>query len=1086
MSLSSPFIRRPVGTSLLTAAVTLAGALAYIYLPVSPLPQIDFPTISVSASLPGASPETMASAVATPLERQFGRIAGITEMSSTSYLGSTSITIQFDLSRNINAAARDVQAAINAAAGQLPTNLPSKPTYRLVNPADSAILIPALTSDVRPKPEVYDAANSILAQKVSQIDGVGQVFAGGGSPPAVRIEVNPTELNDWGLGLDDVRTFIGTATVNQPKGSIAQGAQSYFVGTTDQLLKAKEYRPLVIAYRNGAPVRLGDVSHITDSVEDVRAAGLYDLKPSVLLIIFRQPGANIIETVDRIRDAIPQLKTEIPAGIDIHVVVDRSSTIRASVKDVEMTLILSIGLVILVVFLFLRNGRATFIPSVAVPVSLIGTFGVMYLCGYSVDNLSLMGLTISTGFVVDDAIVVIENINRHLEAGMRPMQAALLGAREIGFTVLSISISLVAVFIPILLMSGIIGRLFREFAVTISVAIAVSLVISLTTTPMMCAWLLKAKDEEKHGYFYRMSEAAFQWVLNRYESMLRWVLRHQFLMIVATILTVIFTGWLYVIVPKGFFPQQDTSRLTGTIMADQDTSFQTMNHLLAQFAKTVGKDEDVVNVIAFTGGGSGGGGGRATNVAQMYVALKDVDQRSNIRAPGLITNSLTWLVSHGVPIPERLIEFSKRLAASHHASADDVIARMRGQLAGIPGATLYLQSVQDLRIGGRTSSSQYQYTLQGDNLKELNDWGPKVLLKLRELEGGALVDVATDQQNSGLEANVVVDRVAASRLGITMQTIDDALYDAFGQRFIATTYTQLNQYHIVMTVPSDFWQNPNGLRYVYVKGGNGVRVPLSTFCKFSTDTGPLAVNHSGVFPSVTISFNLPPGGALGDAVEQIDDKIHELGLPSSLHGRFQGAALAFQDSLKNEPILIAAALATVYIVLGILYESYMHPITILSTLPSAGVGALLALLITGNELNVMGLIGILLLIGIVKKNAIMMIDFALEAERKENMSSVEAIYTACVLRFRPIMMTTLAALFGGLPLALGTGAGSELRRPLGIAIVGGLLVSQALTLFTTPVIYLYLDRFRLWVLERRGKGQHHSTSPALAGVRTEV
>jgi len=1017
----------------------------------------------------------MASAVATPLERQFGRIAGITEMSSTSYLGSTSITIQFDLSRNIN-----------AAAGQLPTNLPSKPTYRLVNPADSAILIPALTSDVRPKPEVYDAANSILAQKVAQIDGVGQVFAGGGSPPAVRIEVNPTELNNWGLGLDDVRTFIGTATVNRPKGSIAQDAQSYFVGTTDQLLKAKDYRPLIIAYRNGAPVRLGDVSHITDSVEDVRAAGLYDGKPSVLLIIFRQPGANIIETVDRIRDAIPQLKTEIPAGIDIHVVVDRSSTIRASVKDVEMTMILSIGLVILVVFLFLRNGRATFIPSVAVPVSLIGTFGVMYLCGYSVDNLSLMGLTISTGFVVDDAIVVIENINRHLEAGMRPMQAALLGAREIGFTVLSISISLVAVFIPILLMSGIIGRLFREFAVTISVAIAVSLVISLTTTPMMCAWLLKAKDEEKHGYFYRMSEAAFQWVLNRYESMLRWVLRHQFLMIVATILTVIFTGWLYVIVPKGFFPQQDTSRLTGTIMADQDTSFQTMNRLLAQFAKTVGKDEDVVNVIAFTGGGSGGGGGRATNVAQMYVALKDVDKRSVIRAGGLVTSSLTWLQSHRVPVPESLIGFSKRLAASHHASADDVIARMRGQLAGIPGATLYLQSVQDLRIGGRTSSSQYQYTLQGDNLKELNEWGPKVLRKLRELEGGALVDVATDQQNSGLEANVIVDRVAASRLGITMQTIDDALYDAFGQRFVATTYTQLNQYHIVMTVPSDFWQNPNGLRYVYVKGGNGVRIPLSTFCKFSTDTGPLAVNHSGVFPSVTISFNLPPGGALGDAVEQIDDKIHELGLPSSLHGRFQGAALAFQDSLKNEPILIAAALATVYIVLGILYESYMHPITILSTLPSAGVGALLALLITGNELNVMGLIGILLLIGIVKKNAIMMIDFALEAERKENMSSAEAIYTACVLRFRPIIMTTLAALFGGLPLALGTGAGSELRRPLGIAIVGGLLVSQALTLFTTPVIYLYLDRFRLWVLERRGQGQHHSTSPALAGVRTEV
>jgi multidrug efflux pump subunit AcrB len=615
------------------------------------------------------------------------------------------------------------------------------------------------------------------------------------------------------------------------------------------------------------------------------------------------------------------------------------------------------------------------------------------------------------------------------------------------------------------------------------VAIAVSLVVSLTTTPMMCAWLLKAKDEEKHGYVYRISEAAFQWILNLYESMLRWVLRHQFLMIILTLLTIGFTGFLYVVVPKGFFPQQDTSRLTGTIMADQDTSFQTMNGMLTQFARTVGKDPDVVNVIAFTGG-SGGGGGRATNVAQMYIALND--QRSIVSSPGVATSFLTWLESRGVPVPKGLITFSKRISTSHHASADEVIARMRGQLAGIPGATLYLQSVQDLRIGGRTSSSQYQYTLQGDNLKELNEWGPKVLRKLRQLEGKNFVDVTTDQQNAGLEANVDVDRVAASRLGITMQTIDDALYDAFGQRFVATNYTQLNQYHVVMTVPQSFWQNPNGLRYIYVKGSGGMRVPLSTFCKFSTNTGPLAVNHSGVFPSVTISFNLPPGGALGDAVEEIDQAIHDLGLPSSLHGRFQGAALAFQDSLKNEPILVAAALAAVYIVLGILYESYMHPITILSTLPSAGVGALLALLITGNELNVMGLIGILLLIGIVKKNAIMMIDFALEAERKENMSSVEAIYTACVLRFRPIMMTTLAALFGGLPLALGTGAGSELRRPLGIAIVGGLLVSQALTLFTTPVIYLYLDRFRLWVLERQGKVQHHSTNPALVGVKTEV
>jgi multidrug efflux pump len=1081
MSLSTPFIRRPVGTSLLTAAVTLAGALGYVFLPVSPLPQVEFPTISVSASLPGASPETMASAVATPLERQFGRIAGITEMSSASYLGTSSITIQFDLNRNINAAARDVQAAINAASGQLPANLPSKPTYRLINPADSAILIPALTSDVRTKPEVYDAASSILAQKVSQIDGVGQVFAGGGSPPAVRIEVNPTQLNNWQLGLDDVRTMIGTATANRPKGSVSEGTKSWFLSTTDQLLKAKEYRPLIVAYRNGAPVRLGDVAKVTDSVEDVRASGLFGLKQSVLLIIYRQPGANIIQTVDRIVDSIPQLKNEIPAGIDIDVVVDRSSTIRASVRDVEMTLALSVGLVILVVFLFLRNGRATLIPSVAVPVSLIGTFGVMYLCGYSVDNLSLMALTISTGFVVDDAIVVVENINRHLEAGLRPMQAALLGAREIGFTVLSISVSLVAVFIPILMMGGIIGRLFREFAVTISVAIAVSLVVSLTTTPMMCAWLLKAKDEEKHGILYRASESVFQWILNVYELILRWVLRHQFLMIVATIGTLGVTVYLYVIVPKGFFPQQDTSRLTGTILADQDTSFQTMNGLMTQFAKAVGKDPDVVNAIAFTGGG-GGGGGRTTNTGQMYIALKPVEERSVIHSPGPISRFLTWFADHRVPVPERLIEFTGRLAGSHRASADEVIARLRTKLAGIPGATLILQSVQDLRIGGRSSSSQYQYTLQGDNLKELNEWGPKVLNKLRTIPG--LEDVNTDQQNSGLESTVTVDRTAASRLGITMQVIDDALYDAFGQRFVATTYTQLNQYHIVMTVPQEFWQNPSGLDYVYVKGAGGVRVPLSTFCKFKTDTGPLQVNHSGVFPSVTISFNLPPGGALGDAVDKIDQATHDLGLPSTLHGRFQGTAQAFQESLKNEPILIAAALAAVYIVLGILYESYMHPITILSTLPSAGVGALLALLLTGNELNVMGLIGILLLIGIVKKNAIMMIDFTLEAERTENMSSVEAIYTACVLRFRPIMMTTLAALFGGLPLALGTGTGSELRRPLGIAIVGGLIVSQALTLFTTPVIYLYLDRFRLWVNERRRNRPEHSTpsaEPALAG-----
>jgi multidrug efflux pump len=1065
MNLSSLFIRRPVGTSLLTAAITMAGMLAYNFLPVSSLPQVDFPTLSVSASLPGASPETMASAVATPLERQFGRIAGITEMSSASYLGSTSITIQFDLNRNIDAAARDVQAAINAAAGQLPTNLPSKPTWRKSNPADAPILIPAITSDIHAQPKIYDAANSILAQKLSQIDGIGQVFVSGGSPPAVRIEINPTLLNNFGLGLDDVRTMLGTANANRPKGQITAKDRSWFLSTDDQLLTAEQYRPLIIAYRNGAPVRISDVGTVSDSVEDVRASGFFSpspgvLKPSVLMIIFRQPGANIIDAVDRVRAAMPQLETDMPAGMKINVVVDRTTTIRASVRDVEITLALSVGLVILVVFVFLRDARATFIPSVAVPVSLIGTFGVMYLCGYSVDNLSLMALTISTGFVVDDAIVVLENINRYLEAGMQPMQAALKGAAEIGFTVLSISVSLVAVFIPILMMGGIIGRLFREFAVTISVAIAVSMVISLTTTPMMCAWLLKPKNDHKHGKLYQLSESIFDWVLGRYESSLQWVLRHQFTMIIATLATIAVTGVLFVIVPKGFFPQQDTSRLNGQIKADQDTSFQQMNGLMTVFSTEVSKDPDVENLISFTGGG-GGGGGRTVNQGQMFVALKPVEQRTLVHAGD--TSLKGSRPGGGGIIPW----IRDKLSPTHHATADEIIARLRGKLAPIPGATLYLQSVQDLRIGGRSSSSQYQYTLQDDDLNELNEWAPKVVAKLRTIRG--LVDVDSDQQNSGLQTTITVDREAAARYGISMQTIDNALYDAFGQRQVSTTYTELNQYHIVMTVPLRFWEGPGALNYIYVHGTNGVRVPLATFAKIVSNTGPLAVNHSGQFPSVTVSFNLPPGGALGDAVEMIADAMHELGTPGTLHGRFQGTAQAFQESLSNEPILIAAALAAVYIVLGILYESYVHPLTILSTLPSAGVGALLALLVTGNELNVMGLIGILLLIGIVKKNAIMMIDFAIAAERHEDTSPVEAIYTACVLRFRPIIMTTLAALFGGLPIALGTGAGSELRRPLGIAIVGGLIVSQALTLYTTPVMYLYLDRFRLWI-----SGQSHT------------
>jgi len=1078
MNLSALFIRRPVGTSLLTAAVALAGILAYNFLPVSSLPAVDFPTISVQATLPGASPETMASAVATPLERQFGRIAGITEMSSTSYLGSTSINIQFDLNRNIDAAARDVQAAINAAAGQLPTNLPSKPTWRKANPADAPILIPALISDIYTKPKIYDSANTILAQKLSQIDGIGQVFVGGGSPPAVRIEINPTLLNNFGLGLDDVRTMLGTANANRPKGQISTKDHSWFLSTDDQLVTSSQYRPLIIAYRNGAPVRISDVGTVEDSVEDIRASGFYSprpgvLKPSVLMIIFRQPGANIIDAVDRIRAATPQLMSDLPQGIEMWDVVDRTTTIRASVHDVQITLILSVGLVILVVFMFLRDVRATFIPSVAVPVSLVGTFGVMYLCGYSVDNLSLMALTISTGFVVDDAIVVLENINRYLEAGMQPMQAALKGAAEIGFTVLSISASLVAVFTPILMMGGIIGRLFRELAVTISVAIAVSMVVSLTTTPMMCAWLLKAKsDHHAHGRVYQVFETLFDWVLARYESSLQWVLRHQFTMIIATLATIGLTGWLFLIVPKGFFPQQDTGRLSGTILADQDTSFQQMDKLMKAFSTEVSKDPDVENLIAFTGGG-GGGGGRTVNQGSMYVALKPVEKRKNAPAA---TNPFkkdhptsgevfSWL--HDLILP------------AHHSSADEIIGRLRGKLSPIPGATLYLQAYQDLRIGARSSSTQYQYTLQDDDLNELNEWAPKVVAKLRTLTD-VMVDVVSDQQNSGLQTTVTVDRKAAAQYGISMQTIDNALYDAFGQRFVSTTYTELNQYHIVMTVPLKFWEDPGALDYIYVHGNNNVRVPLGAFAKIVNGTGPLAVNHSGQFPSVTVSFNLPPGGALGDAVEKINDAMHELGAPGTLHGKFQGTAQAFQESLANEPVLIAAALAAVYIVLGILYESYIHPITILSTLPSAGVGALLALILTGNELNVMGLIGILLLIGIVKKNAIMMIDFAIAAERHENTSPVEAIYTACVLRFRPIMMTTLAALFGGLPLAIGTGTGSELRRPLGIAIVGGLIVSQALTLYTTPVVYLYLDRFRLWVL---GETHSHESPYAFAPTR---
>ena len=1026
MSISEPFIRRPIATTLLTVAIALAGGLAFRLLPVSPLPQVEFPTIHVSANLPGASPETMASSVATPLERQFGRIAGITEMTSSSSLGSTNITLQFDLNRDIDAASRDVQAAINAARGQLPANLPSNPRFHKSNPSDAPIMLIAFTSDLIEKPKIYDIASSVLQQKISQVEGVGEIIVGGGALPAVRVEVNPTVLNGLGLGLEDVRTALASANANRPKGELQNVNRLWTLSTTDQLLKAAEYRPLIVSYHNGAAVRLSDIAEVTDSVEDIRSGGLANGKPAVLLIIFRQPGANVIATVDRIRAVLPQLQASISPAIDTQVVMDSTVTIRASVHDVEITLLISILLVILVVFVFLRDARSTFIPSVAVPVSLIGTFGVMYLLGYSIDNLSLMALTVATGFVVDDAIVVIENITRYLEQGVPPLEAALRGAREIGFTVLTISISLISVFIPILLMGGIVGRLFREFAVVLSVAIAVSMVISLTATPMMCAKLLRSREEEKHGRLYQASERVFDRILHGYERSLSWVLRHQPLVLFITLATMAASVYLYVIVPKGFFPQQDTGRLNGSIMADQSSSFQAMQQRMRRMVAIVQRDPAVSSVTSFTGG---------NNSARMFVALK----------------------------------------TGRKETADQVIARLRPKLSHEPGANLFLQAVQDLRVGGRQGNAQYQYTLQGDNTQDLLAWAPRVQQKLRTLK--QLVDVNSDQQNKGLQASLVIDRATAARLGITPAMIDNTLYDAFGQRQVSTMYQQLNQYHVIMEAAPQFWQNPEGLKYINVRANDGRLVPLAAFTHYESTNAPLTINHQGQFPSITFSFNLPPGVALGDAVTAVNRAEAEIGVPSTLHGSFAGTAQAFQESLKNEPLLILAALLTVYIVLGILYESLIHPITILSTLPSAGVGALLALLITHTELSVIALIGIILLIGIVKKNAILMIDFAIEAERKEDKSPADAIYEACVLRFRPITMTTMAAMLGGLPLAIGLGTGSELRRPLGIAIVGGLLFSQLLTLYTTPVVYLYLDRFRLWWERRR----HPRRAPVPAG-----
>jgi multidrug efflux pump len=1019
VNISAPFIARPVATTLLTIGVALAGVVAFTLLPVSPLPQVDFPTISVTASLPGASPETMAATVATPLERSLGRIAGVTEMTSSSALGSTRITLQFDLARDIDGAARDVQAAINAARSLLPSGLPNNPTYRKVNPADAPIMILGLTSPTMTQGQMYDAASTIIAQKVSQVAGVGQVTVGGSSLPAVRVELKPQALNKYGIGLENVRTVLAAANANRPKGAVEDAEQHWQIYANDQAKTAAEYLPLLVAYRSGSAVVLSDVADVVDSVQDLRNAGSANGKPSVLVIINRQPNANIIETVDAVTALLPELRAAIPSAIDLQVMMERTTTIRASLRDVERALTISVALVVLVVFLFLRSGRATLIPSVAVPVSLIATFGAMYLFGYSLNNLSLMALTVATGFVVDDAIVVLENTSRHIEAGMAPKEAALLGAREVGFTVLSMSLSLIAVFIPILLMGGIIGRYFREFAVTLSVAILVSLALSLSTTPMMCSRLLRPASERRPTRLFAWSERAFAAVLRGYERSLAWVLRHGVLTMVTLLVTVALNVVLYIFVPRGFFPQQDTGRLIGFIQADQSISFQAMRQKLADFIDIVRADPAVDNVVGFTGG-------QQRNTGSMFVALKPLSQRKE--------------------------------------SADQIVARLRVKLAKEPGANLFLNPVQDIRVGGRQSNATYQYTLQADDLDELRAWEPRIRQALSGLP--ELTDVNTDAQDKGLQTSLIIDRDTAARLGVSPSLIDATLNDAFGQRQVSTIYAPLNQYHVVMEAAPEYWQSPEALDSVYVSTSSGAQVPLSAFARYGPTNTPLAVNHQSQFVASTISFNLPENVSLSQATRAVDDALLRIGVPNTIRGSFQGTARAFQDSLRSQPWLILTALLAVYIVLGVLYESFVHPITILSTLPSAGVGALLALLMFRTEFSVIALIGVILLIGIVKKNAIMMVDFALEAERTRQTSAREAIFEACRLRFRPIMMTTFAALLGALPLAIGFGEGSELRRPLGIAVVGGLIVSQMLTLYTTPVVYLYLDGFRLWCQRR--------------------
>ena len=1026
MNITEPFVRRPVATTLLTIGVALAGIVSFGLLAVSPLPQVDFPVVSVSAQLPGASPEVMAATVATPLERALGRIAGVTEMTSSSSLGNTRVTLQFELSRDINGAAREVQAAIQAARADLPSSLPNNPTYRKVNPADAPVMILALTSEDFTPGQMYDIASTNLAQRLSQVKGVGQVTVGGGSLPAVRVELNPTLLNKLGIGFDEVRTAITSTNANRPKGFLEAGDRYWQVQANDQAKSAREYIPIIVAYRNGSAVRLGDLGQVVDGVQDVRNYGMANGKPAVLIIINRQPNANIIQVVDTIQAMLPELQASIPAGVQIVQAMERTTTIRASLHEVERTLVIATILVILVVFLFLRNGRATLIPAVAVPISLIGTFAAMYLLGFSLNNLSLMALTIATGFVVDDAIVVLENISRHIERGMAPFEAALVGAREVAFTVLSMSVSLVAVFIPILFMGGIIGRLFREFAVTLSVAVGISLVLSLTTTPMMCSRLLRRPREEKPGRLFRWSESAFDRFHRGYARSLAFVLRYPLPTLLVFFVTLGVNVWLYTIVPKGFFPTQDTGRIIGFVRADQQISFQAMRKKLDDFVAIVMRDPAVEQVTAFTG--SGGFGQR--NSGQMFISLKPLKERDKI---------------------------------------DVVTTRMRNALSREPGANLFLNPIQDLRAGGRQSEGNTQFTLRGDDLSELRTWGPKLESALRDVP--ELTDVSSDQQDKGLQMSLVIDRTTAARMGITPRMIDTALNLAFGQSQVSTIYQDRNQYRVVMEAAPEYWQSPETLKSLYVLSPTHGQVPLASFSRYEPTLAPLAVQHQGQFAATTISFNLAPGVSMSEASQVIRDTMSRIGVPSTIYASFEGTAKLFQQGLDNQPWLILAALLTVYIVLGVLYESLVHPITILSTLPSAGVGALLALLLFKTEFSIIALIGVILLIGIVKKNAILMIDFALDAERRGDRDPKDAIYEACLLRFRPIMMTTMAAMLGALPLALGFGDGAELRRPLGISIVGGLLVSQLLTLYTTPVIYIYLDRFRLW--SRRAFRRRH-------------